>query len=258
MSYRSIFFERVPTATGFSANDKTWVARPIFPKGTPPAPPLIFAHGAGYNLDGSASAAGVLTAQYHLELVSALARYFTVFTSDFDVLQTKGIWGCVDHQNLIEDARTYLNSAYGTSGKVTLAGVSMGGLGVLNYAKNYSSNVRAIAPITAVIDLQVWWTYLDATGRSSIDLVYPGGYTDATYGASFNPAIWASGLDATIPVKLFYSTDDLPPFYTPIPAWLAARPATYAKDYPGGHAEAGLPAMNADIIKFLRYPSSVA
>jgi len=216
---------------------------------------MIFCHGAGYDLDGSLGA-GVLTeGTYHLKLIQTLSKYFTVFTSDFDVTQSRGIWGCEDHIAFIEDARLYLESEYGTSGKVTLAGVSMGGGGVLNYTRKYPSNVRALAPITAVIDMQAWWNYLDPSGRTSIDMVYPPYYTDAAYGALYNPAVWASTLDPDIPVKLFYSTADVPPFYATVPAWLAARPSTLAQNYPGGHAEAGLVYMLDDVVKFLRYPN---
>lgn len=248
--FRSKYFTRVPTVSGFVNSDKTYVLSPNVPPSSPVPPPLIFCHGAGYLLDSVIDG----TSPWHKLLMETLAKYFTVFVSDFDSTQTKGIWGCDAHVALIEDARTYLASTMGSTGKVTLVGVSMGGLGVMNYAKNYPGNVKTLAPITAVIDLQDWWSSLTVPARASIDAVYPPNYSDATYGANYNPKLWWSSLTKDIFVKLFYSTADQPPFYNAIGSMQASRPSTLAQNYAGGHAEAGLPYMFNDVVDFCLRP----
>ncbi len=216
--------------------------------GSPP-PPLILVHGAGFltkymtNWDST-------TANY-CKMTHELAKYFTVYVSDFG----GDWWGSPDHVARIDDARTYLQSAWGTSGPVTLVGFSMGGLGVLNYARANPSLVRAVCTIFPVISLNRYRT--DTPGAlAQIDATYSGGYSDGTYGSMHNPALWASSLTTSVPVRIHYSDADtqVPP--DTITSFKTARPKTQIEMVGmNGHGDGTVGDALDHIIRFCRVPS---
>lgn len=245
LAVRTRLFSRTVTAAGVTATDSVWVAgsAPAW-NGAATLPPLMFVHGATYTTD--------ITLNYapqHARMLNALAQYFTVYVADFN----GDLWGNPEHTARIEDARTHLSNVWGAAGPVTVVGVSMGGLGALNYAKQYPGNVRGVLAFTPVINLQRFRNEAGG-GPAAIDPRYPGGYSDATYGATRNPAVWASTLPTSIPVSLMYSpADTLIPVDT-ITDFKEARPTnTYVTNVGnGGHAESSIDAAQAQIIRFCR------
>lgn len=254
---RSKYFQRTP-AISPNGIENVWIGghvRHSWEKisGKVP-PPLIWAHGAGQSTEWSVSS----ILPHTWALIRELSQYFTVYVGDFDGTQTEGIWGNDNHIARIEEARLYLASEFLSAGPVTLIGVSMGGLGILNYAKAHPTLVRAVVPQTAVLDLTLW---IAETGgaASGVHAAYGGAYSEAVHGADHNPHTWWSTLTTDIAAKIFYSSEDVTgttgqAFKDPsVSDMVADRPSTLFGNYAGGHAEGSMPNMAADILKFCRY-----
>lgn len=248
MSLRSRSFSRsVSASLGGAITDQCFVesdAKQWY--GGTPKPPLIIVHGAGFvtpyitNWDST-------TANY-CKMTHTLAKYFTVYTSDLG----GDWWGSPDHVFRISEAKTYMENNYGTSGKLTLVGFSMGGLGALNWARINPSAVRAVVAAFPVISLNRFRT--DTPGAlAQIDACYSGGYSDATYGSQHNPALWASSLDSSIPVYIPYSDADTTIPHDTITTFKADRPATTIEMVgSNGHGDLTIGDALPHIIRFAR------
>lgn len=209
-------------------------------------PPLIYVHGAGQTtiniLDGL---------PLHGIMFRELANYFTVAVCDFGGDK----WGTTEHTGRIDEIRAYLASDWGTSGLVTLVGVSMGGLGAINYGRHYPNNVRAISAIMPVLDMVHFKANFDTPG-GVIDTQYgyPGtsGYVDSVHGSQHNPTNYGSAM--TAPLKVFYSNTDTVTPSGVINAYAAARPATtFSMVGTAGHTDQTIGDSTAGVVQFSRF-----
>lgn len=219
------------TARGWAGNDRP--------------PPLIFAHGAtGRVMDGTALSLG----QY--ELVWELAKYFTVIVTDLGGDQ----WANDTHISRIAAAKTYAAGTWFSSGPITLVGSSMGAAGCWAYAKANPEQVRCIAGIIPVSDIEDMRANNRGGLAASINAAYGGAYSQATHGALHNPVTIAPTLTTDIPVKLWYSNADVTVVPSTVLAIGAARPSTTLVDVgAGGHGQASIVAATDDVVKFVRY-----
>lgn len=197
-------------------------------------PGIVFCHGYGDNALAAIDGAGH-AGQSQIARRLAEAGY-PVLGCDLGGTST---WGYTPVQSRINDAITYLQSTVkAKAGKVALVGISMGGCNALVYAANNPANVSCLVGVAPVNDLQSIVTNNTGGLAAAINAVYPSGYSDATYGATYNPTVMAaSGKYAGIAVHLWQGSSDgtvntTPTFYSKLP------PATSTITYlPGGHAE---------------------
>lgn len=210
--------------------------------------PLVIVHGAGYRTQHLTNDPNFPN---YCRMTRELAKHFTVYVSDMG----GDWWGSPDHVSRIGDAKTYLEANWGTSGPVTLVGFSMGGLAALNYAKANPTLVRAVCTIFPVISLNRFRT--DTPGAlTQIDTCYSGGYSDASYGANHNPALWASSLTSSVPVRIHYSDADSTIPADTITTFAANRPSTQVEMVGhNGHTDATIGDALASIVQFCRVPS---
>lgn len=186
--------------------------------GSSKPPPLIFCHGAGVRRSFWITDPAF---PYMQALIRELAKNFVVYASDLG----GDWWGSADHTARIEEARTYLNTTMGTSGPVTLVGLSMGGLGALNYARANPGNVRGLSLLYPVLNV-AQFKIDNPSNVASLDSAYPGGYTDGLYGANCSPAVYGNALTPSIPVNICYSSADTVVAPATVTAFRAARPTT--------------------------------
>lgn len=201
---------------------------------------LIYCHGSGDTAESITAKTG------QRPLLDALAQEYAVIGADLG-LQA---WGNDTHVARIIEARDYLSSQFGTSGKVLLVGVSMGMLGALGYARLYPGNVQAVVGIIGAMDLA---DLLLRGAATSINAAYPPAYDDATDGPTHSPVKYAASLDASLPIRLYTASNDPTVVPTTADAFVAARPQTTRVDVGAlGHSEASITAATAPAIAWLK------
>lgn len=230
--------------------DDVWVGSDIRGwTGTNRPPPCILVHGATFRTWYMTTGAYPGLQNYY-QLTAMLARHYTLYVADLG----GDLWGSTDHVERIEEARTHLNATWGTSGKVTLVGFSMGGLGCMNYARAYPANVQAIATIFPVTNLLQFRNAAETP--EGIDMWYGDvtlpGYIESRDGSMHNPSTYAALMDPDIPVKIHYtSTDDIIPVST-IVDFQTARPQTEIEMVGDlGHNDATIGQSIASVEEFL-------
>lgn len=160
---------------------------------------VIYCHGAG----GSATNCRDYTNIGELHLINAIAQQFPVLCVDAGGAQA---WGNATAVARVGDAVTYLQGTLGAkSGTVLLVGASMGALTASNYAKANPSKVGCVVGIIPVVDLNDMVTNNRGGLAANINTAY-GTYSEATHGATYNPATYAASF--TTPTRLFYASDD--------------------------------------------------
>lgn len=225
--------QSVFTNGAYVAGESAIIYQKIRYFGEPAKPPLVFCH------QHSATAEAMWDAPYYQRFFRALAEDFTVVAADLGYVPGQDTWGNATHRARIDSARSWL-AGFGSSGKVTLAAVSMGAAGALNYAKYYGSGqVAAVAMCEPLINL---WDVRDAGYSAALDGAYVGGYTDGAYGATFNPYVYQDSYDDDgIPTAMW--TDPNDPIVTePYAAsFLAANPKVARFNLGAvGHTEAAI------------------
>lgn len=91
--------------------------------------------------------------------------------------------------------------------RVMLAGVSMGNLVNMSWARANLSKVAAILGMIPAMNITAAHAENRGGYTASINAAYGGAYSEAVYGATHNPATFKAQL-AGIPFKAFYSTND--------------------------------------------------
>jgi len=147
-------------------------------------------------------------------------------------------WAYIPTASRINDAITYLQGTMkAKAGKVVLLGISMGGLNALYYAGTFPANVSCVVCLAPVSDIQ-WTVTNNSVLATAINGVYPGGYTDATYGATYNPKIMAGNSKYVgMPIQIWQGSSDttVPPSETT--AFANLVPSATVISIAGGHAE---------------------
>lgn len=194
-------------------------------------PPLILCHGA------TDTAASIAAVDGFRALVTALAQDHLVVAADLGGDQ----WGNDTHLARIGQAIAYANSL-GATGKPRLAGISMGTLGALGYARANPGAIAAVGVVIPALDLGD--LYANRGFSANINAAYPpSGYNDATMGTTRSPVKYAAGLPADLPIGLWTSSDD--PYTVPstADAFVTARPATWRTNLGAlGHTPAAVAA----------------
>lgn len=164
-------------------------------------PGIIYCHGAGELCAGFMN-------NPRSAIYAAMVQYgYTVLSCDLAGTQT---WGNDTAMARIAEAKTYLQAQPKVSaGPVIMMGQSMGALNSLIYAKANPSNVICVIGMIPVIDVTDIHTNNRGGLASTINSCYSGGWSEATYGATKNPATIAAagGFDDTR-IQLWYGASD--------------------------------------------------
>lgn len=133
-------------------------------------------------------------------------------------------------------------------GKVVLAGQSMGGLNMLNWARANKAKVAAVVGVIPVTNMN---TAIANGFSTQIAAAYGGAYSDATYGAQYNPRVYASTL-AGIPGQLWTGATDVIANTTDAGAVATAAGTIQMMTIPGAHAETTLAGIDlAEMARFV-------
>lgn len=161
-------------------------------------------------------------------------------------------WGNATAQTRMDEARTYLQGTMGAkAGAIGLIGGSMGGLAVQNWAKNNLSSVACAVGLTPVSNVSDIHTNNRSGLAGSINTAYST-WSEATYGASFNPATYASTGLAGLKYKAWYGASDSIVINTTVTAVVSAIGGTAsAVSVTGDHTTALGNIPPADVVAFI-------
>lgn len=202
-------------------------------------PPLILAHGSGD------SAAGIATTAEFRALAHALAQDHLVVAGDFG----GDTWGNDAHLARIGDAITFAANL-GAVGKPRLVGLSMGGCGVLGYARANPTAVDRVAGIIPALDLADMKA--NRGFGSQIDAAYPPAYNDSTDGPTRSPVKYAATMRADLPVMFWTASDDVYTVPSTADAFVTARPQTGRTNLGAvGHTPAAAAAATPAVVAWL-------
>lgn len=167
------------------------------------------------------------------------------------VLAAGDAWGNATAKSRIDDAKTYLQGTMGAkAGKIGIIGGSMGGLTALNWAKSNLSSVACAAGLVPVSDVTDMHTNNRGGLTASINTAYST-WSEATYGATYNPHTYASTGLAGLPYKAWYGASDT----TVIPATVtdvvtAIGGTASGQAVPGDHNSALANVTPSDVVAF--------
>lgn len=199
---------------------------------------VIFAHGAGGNEQDTWSGGSANLKN----IMQTIAQTRPVVACNFG----GDLWGNATSVLQMTDAVAYLRTKFGAHpSKVILMGRSMGHLTIANWARQNKAQVSAIVAMEGVSDLNNIFGQ-GGGNATSINAAYGGSYSDATYGATYNPNVYAGNGDLNgIPWRNYYASDD-----TTVPAstitTLAGKinTGTAINLGTGGHSDAPLAALD--------------
>lgn len=211
---------------------------------------LLYCHGGGATaLEATAYSSPGIAA-----IVRALASRYIVLSTDLGGTRTYGNDTVIAR---VGTARTYLQSTLGAkAGPVHMIGASMGAQSAFVYARANPSHVASIVGLVPLIDL----TDIHANNRlnttADINTAYGGSYSEATYGATHNPATFASQL--SMPIHLWYANDDEAVIAQTVLDFQADAPDCEITDVGAlGHTPAAISAVPpADVLDFFREQES--
>lgn len=204
----------------------------IYPKQLPasPRPGVLYIHGAGSDATYCISPVGNQNA---LTKLVAEAGYVGLSAD----LGGPATWGNSIMKVRTDSAYTHLQTMPGVApGEVALISASMGGLGAINWAAANTNKVACIIAVIPVINL----TDIFVSNRSgcapSINGAYANRYTEAEFGAAFNPQTIANGtvLD-DIPILIFYGLTDTLCLPAEVTAFAAKLNNVTLVPLPSGH-----------------------
>lgn len=115
---------------------------------------------------------------------------------------TGRLWGSTADQTRMTELHDYVKASHEGHTKVTLYGVSMGSLTVLNWARNNPSKVNRVVCIIPALNLSDF--HANPTYTAEIEAIY-GGAPPSTHSPHANAAAY-SGIG--FPIHLFYSSND--------------------------------------------------
>lgn len=210
-------------------------------------PGIIYSHGAGE------LCAGFMTQPRGAIYTALVMAGYTVLSCDNGGAQT---WGNDTAVGRIDEAYTFLQSRAGVlPGPVVVIGQSMGAQNSLIYTKTNPSKVKCCIGMIPVIDVTDIRTNNRGGLQATIDGCYSGGWSEATYGATKNPAtIAAAGGYAGRRIQLWYGDTDV----LCLPALAASFVSASGCEghvISGGHAESTMTETAippASIISFIK------
>ena len=150
-------------------------------------------------------------------------------------------WGNSTVMSRITAAKNFLLALPGVSAtKVALLGTSMGGLASLNWAAANPLVASCVVGIIPAVNLTDVHTNNRGGFTSAINTAYGGTYSEASNGATNNPAtIAAAGGFAGFPIQLWYGNSDTIVVPSTVTGFDAAVGASCeANVMSGGHSEA--------------------
>lgn len=195
-------------------------------------------------VQGSHSTADGAWASETADLTALADAGFVVALCDLSQTTSQGTFGNSTAQTRIGQLRTLMlggSSPLAATGPMCMVAGSGGVAAMLNYARANPSNVAAMVGLLPLTDLQdLYENRLPFSGvtQAEVDTAY-GGDVTASY-ATHSPIVNADEL--SIPLKLYYSTDD--PFIpvSTVTAYQAAYGGDCEIESLGavGHADTGL------------------
>lgn len=148
-------------------------------------------------------------------------------------------WGNSTAQTAMDATMTFFTSQMKADDRVILLGQSMGGTTVLNWARNNPTKVAAIALHLPIVDLQ---DIVDNNRGPGLGPTVPPAYGNPpgnVIPSAFNPA--ANTADYVgMPIRIWYSTNDLSCDPTVVTAFGTAVGATMTSLGPVGHSITGI------------------
>lgn len=157
-------------------------------------------------------------------------------------------WGNATLISRMDEAYAYTQTLPQVKkGKVILAGQSMGGLAMLNWARANKTKVAAVVGVIPVTNMN---TAIANGFSTQIAAAYGGAYSDATYGAQYNPRVYAATL-AGVPGQLWVGSTDVIANTTDAGAVAAAAGTIQMVTIPGAHAETTL--ANIDLAQMAAF-----
>lgn len=208
----------------------------------PPARGIIYCHGAGETVETmSATNSGTVPMRAVLSRISLNATVA--------LIQAGGDWfGNAAQIAKVQLAVDWLRSTWGVTGKIGFVATSMGSSTAHNYAHANPDEVAFIAGFLPLVDLTT--LHANPTYTATLDALYPPNWSEATYGADYNPVTYAEdGLPTDLPIKLWYATNDVVVAPSTITAFHEARPWTEIQTtFAGGHTYTSLDTTTADDI----------
>lgn len=201
----------------------------------------IMVHG----VEASGGAWDWMTASaYRWPVVRTLVETCNLYTISAD-LGGSATWGNATLLSRLDEAFAFSQTLPQVKkGKVILAGQSMGGLAMLNWARANKSRVAAVVGVIPVTNMNS----AIANGLSTqVAAAYGGSYTDAAYGAQYNPRVYAATL-AGIPGQLWVGATDLIANTTDAGAVATAAGTIQMITIPGAHAETTLSGIDLDVM----------
>jgi predicted esterase len=180
-------------------------------------------------------------------LISRIAAAgHVVVTAD---LGGNSTWGNATVIARITAAKAYLLSLGVLSTKIALVGQSMGAQNAMVWAAANPSLVSCLVTMIPVVDVNDLQVNNRGGLASDISSAYAGGWSEAVYGATHNPATIAAagGLDST-PIQMWYGTSDT--LCLPALAETFAAQANLCEAHPiaGGHAESTIGNVDIDAV----------
>lgn len=197
-----------------------------------PAPLLIYCHGA------TGTAATVAGDVNETKLLRLLSRRFLVLVSD---------WGFDTYANdtgiarLVEGIAAARAARNVTADPAVLVGMSMGFGVAAAYTLANPTQVRAIAGMIPLSDLNDVVVNNRGGLASAVHAAYGGAYSNTVHGPTHNPLLLAPDLPVDLPIRLWSSSNDtfVPPSTTD--ALVTARPQTVRTNMGAkGHSTASI------------------
>lgn len=129
------------------------------------------------------------------------------------------------------------NAAQGRPGPFLLAGVSMGFMDLMAWARTNQSQVVGAIGFFPGVDLTAAWTADRQGVKAPIDAAYGGAYVPATHAPTHSPVAYAASLN--FPILVFSAADDVMVLPSEVQAFDAAAPnCTFVNlGNSGGHAQ---------------------
>lgn len=210
----------------------------------PTLPVLMYAPGASSSANGAANSTPITPVLK--EIVRQMKRPMIV-------TQALNTWGNAVGLAATEDAMTVAGTDLGhDTSRLLIFGASMGGLTMTTYARAHPNVVKAMATCGPVSDLTDMVDN-DRGYTAGINASYPGGWSEETYGALYNPVtIAANGGFDGIPYRVWYTQDDTVCAEATIDSMVASIPGASGVKLPNGSHNSEIRTLLAsEIVAFL-------
>lgn len=228
-----------------SAGEYATTILPKYPAATGTRAGVMWCHG------NTGLSYGVLAAEYAAIMAALSDAGHPILSGDWGGGTN---WGNDTSLTRLTTGRAYLQSTLGAAaGRVVLIGASMGAVTAMAWAAANPTLVHAIVGLIPVCDVTDVMTNNRGGLAADVNGAYGGAWSEATHGATHNPATIATagGLDA-VPMRHYYGTTDAIVIPSTVTTLAAAASAT-AVPVTGGHAAETIAAVSAtDVLAFIQ------